>query len=761
MAENKNTPGKPCLQNRLSLALALSVFCAGLAATVALVYLPRNFEWPPWSALPVGFLLSGLLAGCVLRVIDHAAKALRQSDGSGDTMEESAGKIADPDHFLKCVVESFPYPFHVVDAKDHSIVMANSATDSYGDWRDSTCYAFTHQRSTPCETAGEICPLTEIRKTGRPFTVEHAHFIKDGDCRYFEVHAAPIFDEGGELIQMLEYSVDITERKKNEEKLAHYRDHLEQMVTERTLESEEALRKAEAASLAKSEFLAVMSHELRTPLTAILGFSEILLRRPEDKTAEKTKEYLEHIHGSGLRLLTLVDDILNLGEPCGKTGETRMEQVDIVDLISRVSQPFLKGLEKKGIRLVTTVENGLRWANTDEQTLRKILGNLLSNAVKFSSAGGEITVAAGFEEGGEALEISVIDTGIGISEENLERIFEPFSQVDASITRRYDGVGLGLARSRQLAECLGGRIRVKSSPGEGSTFILTLPVQLTAAVDPKPPAPCLPGKIGARILVAEDNLVNLKLAQAMLETLGCRVDAALTGREAVEACMRNDYDLVLMDCQMPEMDGYEATREIRDLEGADPGRRRTPVVALTAHVLGGDRARCVEVGMDGFLCKPFAQDRLVRILKRFFLLESRERGSKEEDGSVISATEEESRSFSEVPSIDRKFLDRIRVIQSRGNSGLLRKIIDIYLQETPKLLQILRDASDRSDAQGLRQAAHSLKSSSANLGATRLARICEEVEALARSEETSKARPLVARLENEYPTVRSTLEAEH
>lgn len=527
--------------------------------------------------------------------------------------------------FLQCVVESFPYPFYVVNAADYSIVMANTKTATLGEWQGSTCHALSHGRDIPCDSAEEPCPLEEIKRTAKPTVMEHIHHDSEGNARRYELHAAPIFDDQGNVIQMLEYSVDITERKAAEEKLNQYRCQLESKVAERTRELETAKCTAEAANAAKSEFLAVMSHELRTPLNAILGFSEILLRETQAGLAEKQKGYLGYIHDSGDKLLSLVTDVLDISSMETGTMELRCNEVDIRGLIERTSALFQTRAQQSDIELTTEVEDtGI--LRTDERRLKQVLGNLLSNALKFSHQGGTVNVSARRTESGDFLQIAVADAGVGIPGDRQERIFAPFSQGDSSSTRHYGGGGLGLAIAKQLTELMGGTIGVESAPGKGSTFWLTLPLAGPDAKTEATPAGDVPSepriKAGGHILLVEDNLTNLEVARAMLETLGCRVDTALNGREAVDACARSSYDLIFMDCSMPELDGYQATRLIREGEesGAEP--LHVPVVALTAHAMEGDRERCRTAGMDDYLGKPFDLEQLRTVLERWLPRES-------------------------------------------------------------------------------------------------------------------------------------------
>jgi CheY-like chemotaxis protein len=390
----------------------------------------------------------------------------------------------------------------------------------------------------------------------------------------------------------------------------------------------------------------------------------------------------------------------------------------------------------------------------------------------------------------------VNDTGIGIPSQFHDHIFESFAQVDGSNSRRFGGTGLGLAIARQLVELMGGEIGVDSQPGKGSTFWFTArlekqPTPLAQNPEPAlpdpalenaeataernqakeestPPLPLPPG-IRGHVLLAEDNPVNQELVKTMLEYFGCRVDAVANGREAVEACHRAAYDLVFMDCQMPEMDGYEAVRLIREREKTAAVHPRTPIVALTAHAFPSDRQRCLDAGMDDYLSKPFRQEHLRVITERWL---GRKEGAATGADAGADAGSPHPAALSAAAAagagwppeqtgpIDDRALELIRALEREGAADLLANVIDIYLRETPTLLQTLHEAAGRSDGVALRRAAHSLKSSSANLGAGCLAELCRELEAVALSGDLARAPQQVAAIETEYGQVWPALAAQ-
>ena len=399
---------------------------------------------------------------------------------------------------------------------------------------------------------------------------------------------------------------DVTERKRAEEELR------------------EALLSAKAAALAKSEFLAMMSHEQRTPLNGVIGFAEILADSP--LTGEQ-REFARTIGNSGNHLLAIVNDILDLASIEKNALAIEEKPLSVAELVKAADLTVRAFASEKGLKFRCVTEPGVPEEITgDERRIRQILINLLNNAVKFTSSGSLVLRVAAASDGGRRfLDFSVEDTGIGISPETLELLFKPFVQADAKMSRAFEGAGLGLAISKQLAESMGGTITVASTPRKGSTFTFRLPLESPARRTAAPPLVpgiaaenCAAHKRDAHepllVLVVEDDPDCIKLCRVMLESLGCRAEFAADGAEAVRAFAPGKFSCILMDLAMPVMDGLEATREIRGLEAGSGVR--VPIIALTANAMPSDRELCLAAGMDDFLSKPFTKAQLAAKISR-------------------------------------------------------------------------------------------------------------------------------------------------
>ena len=404
------------------------------------------------------------------------------------------------------------------------------------------------------------------------------------------------------------------------EKLRQQADELERLVEARTADLGKALARAESAVRAKADFLATISHEIRTPLNGILGLSELLEMDIQDSGQ------LHHIgllRKSGQTLLSLVNELLDFSKI--EAGQLEMESIDFdpAEELESILQTHISTAHQKGIDLQWQLRGLPRMIRGDSLRFRQILGNLLSNALKFTREGFIRVDAEAFPTDGDRVKLKVIvsDTGIGISPDVLPRLFEPFSQADSSTTRRFGGTGLGLAIVRRLARAMSGDVTAESHLGKGSSFICDLVFSKAKAPDPQGTtsvATCGHDMTMMDILLVEDNPINQTVALRFLKKLGYHADVASSGKEALDMLPRKSYDVILMDMQMPEMDGLEATRRLREMELP----KRPRVIALTANASAADQESCRLAGMDAFLSKPlvladFRQQLCMSCLSRF------------------------------------------------------------------------------------------------------------------------------------------------
>ncbi len=457
-----------------------------------------------------------------------------------------------------------------------------------------------------------------IMDSGGTETIEEK-YIQDGQEMVVQTVKTPCKDEQGNVIGMLGIFWDITERQRAEEE----RQCHAQELRRKNEELAAAVATAREATQLKSRFLANMSHEIRTPMNGVLGMSELLLSTPLD--AEQ-REYAEGIQYSAEALLSLINDILDISKI--EAGRLELECIpfDPIQIMEQVQATLAARAHAKGLDLTCTADPALpRLVAGDPSRLRQVLTNLAGNAVKFTERGDVVISGQPAQQTAERVTIrfSVRDTGIGIAPEQRARLFESFVQGDSSTTRRYGGTGLGLAISKQLVELMGGQIGTESESGRGSLFWFTATFakygdgkpeleEERAAAALLPESTPRPAKV--RILVAEDNPVNQRIAVRILEKAGYRAEAVSDGKQALEALAKNDYDLVLMDVQMPEMDGFQATMEIRRLEAATG---RTPIIAMTANAMTGDRERCLAAGMDDYIGKPMRLEELQKMIERW------------------------------------------------------------------------------------------------------------------------------------------------
>jgi len=649
--------------------------------------------------------------------------------------------LQENEEYLNAILNNAGDPIFVKDNQSRMVLVNDAFCNIFGVSRDEMIGKTLAENLPPNEIEHFLKIDKQVLTDGQEIVCEETLTAKGMETRIIVTKKTRYTDKSGNKY-VIGVIRDITERKLAEKALHELNEQLEERVLQRTQELNRARKQAEAANLAKSHFLANMSHEIRTPMNSVLGMAQLALNNEHDP---KQRDYLNKIYQSGEHLLGVLDDILDFSKI--EADKLTLEYVDFT--LGETKDSLINLLEwratEKGLKLIFEFDSDIpRNLRGDFVRLNQILINYVGNAIKFSKQGEIIVRARSLEkrENNTLLRFEVQDHGIGITEEQKHKLFQAFEQIDTSSTRLYSGSGLGLAINHRLAVLMGGEVGVESQLGKGSTFWATVRLdkastpELAAEVETQVGQLLNAGEAiqGSRILLVEDSLFNQQIVTEFLKDVSATTYIATNGVEALDLLSKEPFDCVLMDMQMPEMDGLKTTRLIR----ANPALEKIPVIAMTANVSSEDRKRCLAAGMDDFIGKPFKLDKFYATIAQYLPVKEHQ-----ESISTMPAASILKTSLAGDPSI----IDFAVLAEWVGNDQIKMNNFALkFIDSTKEDIAEMEDALERNDMAAVSDLGHRAKSGANFVGAIGFYKLCQALEKGGDSMDAEQARSIVNKL---------------